>query len=747
MPRVLLLCTLLVATAVSSPALASTDPPPSESAGTTGQKAAEDPVTRREEVVVTATRSEALVVETPASVVTRDMRQLELDGFYAGGDELRGQPGLFFRRGEGDNDDFMFVNVRGVTGNHGNDTFLAMIDGIPFVYPNEEVYMNHLPYPVVETVEIVKGPVSALYGRGGIAGAINYLTRVPGEPVTEMRLFGGSDTFLGGDLAVTRSLGAGTRLLLSANGLTAEGWRDQNERRSASLFAKTVTQLGAGSVLTLWANWLDKRYDTGSAIPTYEDGTLVAVGGGRTAFIGSRDTFNDTRVLFTAARLDQRLSGRWTLRATLHYRDIDTTNELDFYDSFGFQPERNVVTWNGFGSTQDAGAAFAEAQASYRSERLRVVAGVNWERGTLAQEDRWTGQYGFTPDCGFAFFAIEVDWTSGQVVNGDHPCFVEGQLRAITDSTNTFYSGFAQAEIDLHPRVQLTLGGRYDAFERESAQQNGEPLVTYPLQNDTKGNFSPKVALRVRLADRTFAYASYGQGFNSNFGPIWQWDPGQYLRLDVKPTTLDSYEVGLKGQPDERLSYTLAAYAIRQTNRPVFLSNPAAEDDFTQPSTIVTTGQRYASAGLEASVRGRLGGRTTLFATYGFTDAEWDEYVVETFTGTIDLSGNAPTGVPRHAFSAGVEQGLGRGLLLRAWWESYSDYFLTQDNAYEGGGYGLLNAALSWRPSRGKVAGVTLSATNLLDREYEFLFGGRDVVYTAVPGVPLQAKLTVDLRF
>jgi hypothetical protein len=42
---------------------------------------------------------------------------------------------------------------------------------------------------------------------------------------------------------------------------------------------------------------------------------------------------------------------------------------------------------------------------------------------------------------------------------------------------------------------------------------------------------------------------------------------------------------------------------------------------------------------------------------------------------------------------------------------------------------------------------VTLAVTNLLNEEYAFLFGGQDRYYDAVPGVPRQIRLTVDLRF
>jgi len=91
---------------------------------------------RLEETVVTATRVERALLEVPASITVQNTEELRLKGFNYGTDEFRGVPGVFFRRGEGDGEEFPFIAIRGVTGNHGNDTFLAMVDGIPFVGPD-----------------------------------------------------------------------------------------------------------------------------------------------------------------------------------------------------------------------------------------------------------------------------------------------------------------------------------------------------------------------------------------------------------------------------------------------------------------------------------------------------------------------------------------------------------------------------------------------------------------------------------
>ena len=86
-------------------------------------------------------------------------------------------------------------------------------------------------------------------------------------------------------------------------------------------------------------------------------------------------------------------------------------------------------------------------------------------------------------------------------------------------------------------------------------------------------------------------YFNFGEGFSSNFGPIWQWDPSSFIR-DTRPTTLRNFELGTKGWvADGKLSYNLSLFAIEQEDRIVFVANPEAFTDFTAPSTIAYRNQ------------------------------------------------------------------------------------------------------------------------------------------------------------
>ena len=736
--------------AAGAPTGAPESEPPSAASVVEGAAASEPtPLALEEAVVVTATRDDRALLDVPASVTVVDLdAERERGFFFVAADELRGQPAISFRRGAGDNDDFLFVNLRGITGNHGNDSFLALLDGIPFVGADEEIYMNDLPYPAIGGVELVRGPVSALYGRGALAGALAYTTRDPRDSGGEISLAAGSDEYGRFDAQLDRSWGSGRALFLGSYESSA-GWRDQNEREVANLFAKLLSTPGDSSTLTLTANFYDKSYETGSALPVRADGSLIPIHGGREGNLGSasfgRYPESDRTTYGLTARWNEILSDRSTLETTLHGRRLEKSNVYDFWDSFGFDESQHLLGVNGFSNQVEEETLFGEGVFTFSGSLGVSMAGVNLERISLDEDDQWTGQNGFTYDCGFTFFLISIDYTSGNVVNREHPCFVVDQPTARFRGESDFASLFAQHEWRFGERTTLTLGARYDRFERRTVQAAGETLEDLPEVSDSAEHLSPKLSLARRLGGDHLLYASYGQGFSSNFGPYWQWNPEQYVR-DTRPTELDSLELGIKGTLfDRRLTYTASLFQAEQRDRLLLVSNPDAAEDFTVPGTLVTTGQRYRSRGVELLFQGRLGTSTSIELSGSIVDAEWQKLVLESFSGPVDFSGNAATGVPESQAALRIDHAFGprfRTHLSASW---YDDYAVTLDNSVRGGSYELIDLALTWLPPRGVFRDLTLSVTNALDLEYEFLFGDSAAATHAVPGVPRQVRLTARI--
>jgi len=687
-----------------------------------------------EEIVVTATRTERDLIDVPAAITVQNIEQLRRDGFTYGTDEFRGVPGVSFRRGEGDGDFFPFVSIRGSTGTEG---FLTLIDGVPFVGIFEEPLLADVPYDALERVEIVKGPISALYGRGALYGAVNYITRSPREDKVAATLSAGSDGYRRGSARLSRRLGDRAGLLISASYEDYEGWREQSRRQVLGLFGRFDYDLGERTSVTATAHYLDRDYELPNGIPVGRDGRVVEVVGGPETFLGFGDTREQTRGIFASVRLDHRFTDRFAISLVGQRRDYQRPDSFfNFFDPFGFDPSRNVFGVNGFHNTTDQRVWFGEATARYESERHTILAGVSYEHSRSSEFNRWSGQNGFTPECGFTFYLVEIDYRTGEVVNRNHPCFVLDQPLTLSRTALGFIGAFAQWEWEITPRLTVTLGGRYDSFRRDTVFEPITGVTEGGAQELQASAFSPKAALSYRTGFGTI-YAAYGRGFNSNFGATFENDPVQYFRPDLKPTTIDSYEIGARGELlGGALRLDGALYYTRQRNQRQGVRNPAAETDPSAPLNLIIFGSLYDVMGAEIALTLRPADGTQFQIRYSHVDPVWEEFVIETFSGPLDLSGTTPRGVSENVVYLAADQRIAPWLSARAIFEWYDDYAVTLDNSVETGSYQLLTLSARIQPPAWRNLSLDLILTNALDEDYFFYFGGtRDPTY-ATPGPP-----------
>lgn len=702
------------------------------------------PAASAEEIVVTATRGARDLRDVPAAISVQSLDTLRRDGFSFGTDEFRGVPGVSFRRGEGDGDEFPYVSIRG---SPGTDGYLPLIDGIPFVGIFEEPFFSEFPYDALERIEVVRGPLSALYGRGALYGASNYLTRDPEEDQVRLAVTGGTDDFYRAEASVTRRLGGNFGVLIGGAYENSDGWRENSRREIWTLYGKARAELGADTTLTLFGTYIDRFTQQATGLPLAADGRVVAEVGRGARFLGFGHPFSDTTGAMASLRLEHRASDRLDLTFTAHHRRFDRDVFLNFHDPLGFDPARQVFGVNGFRNTSRHDVWFGETTASLDLGAHRILAGVGGEASTAREFNRWTGQFGFTPECGFTFFLIEIDYRTGQAVNRDDPCFVTDAPRTRSHFRNHFLGAFLQDEWRIGERLTLTLGGRYDVFRRRAVFDPLPASGPGGTQRLKANAFSPRAALSYRTGFGQ-VYAGYGRGFNANFGATFENDPVQYYRPRLEPTTIDSYEIGVKGRAlDDALRVEAALFYSRQRNRRVIIPNPDAESDPTAPPNLITFGQIYDVRGLELSLNLRPRAGTSITLNFSHVDPEWKDFVLQTFDGPIDLSGTTPVGIARNSIYLAAEQRFARWLSARATFEWYDDYEITQDNSEEGGGYELLNLNARIAPPAWNGLSLDLTLSNALDRRYFSYFGGRENPTYATPGPPRQFRATLRATF
>lgn len=247
-------------------AAAGMDPTHAAEADTPGESAAE-PQRNGEEVVVTATRNEQPIAEAPAtmSVVTgTELRRRPVQDLA---EALENEPGVAIngigmtRRG---------ISIRGMSNEH----VLTLVDGrrindAAANMAHVDFDLGWVPSIAIDRIEVVRGPLSALYGSEALAGVINVLTRRPSErfEVSALGLAGLRDGS-GGDSAQVSALVGGP--LSETFGVVAWGeyrYRDRTQMltdaRQSELEERSAL---SGSLIAWWEPVAGQKFEIGQAV-------------------------------------------------------------------------------------------------------------------------------------------------------------------------------------------------------------------------------------------------------------------------------------------------------------------------------------------------------------------------------------------------------------------------------------------------------------------------------------------------
>ena len=131
--------------------------------------------------VTTATKTEKKIEGVSASVIVLDEKAIEKMGASTLGDVMSKTPGLTRQYGtfpSASSKSKSSVSIRGM----GATGTLFLIDGERLAGEVSNPYdLDRIPTSEIERIEIVKGPMSTLYGADAVGGVINIITKQPKE--------------------------------------------------------------------------------------------------------------------------------------------------------------------------------------------------------------------------------------------------------------------------------------------------------------------------------------------------------------------------------------------------------------------------------------------------------------------------------------------------------------------------------------------------------------------------------------
>lgn len=350
---------------------------------------AEEPISTMKEVVVTATRTtNTLGTVGGSSVTVITSEDIEAKQHVTVEEMLKEVPGVDIVANGGLGTSTS-VFIRGAD----SKNTLVLVDGVMFNDPaasNRQANLANLTTDNIERIEVVRGPMSVLYGSNATAGVVNIITKKgKGKPSFyvggESGSYGTWKTYGGASGSVekfnyalnasrTETQGFSTAdddndRIPHTNGSTSEkdGW--ENTTLSGNVGFEVAQNFDIAASI----RYMDSRVDTDSSVSGYlQDNDL-----------GSNiDKYTDTEQFFGRLNIHNNLLDG-LLDSNLYYQMSDTDREIN--DDFGrtlYDGKSSEIGWQGSLNIHDNN--IATIGASYFEENMDSSGGFSVIRDKTA---------------------------------------------------------------------------------------------------------------------------------------------------------------------------------------------------------------------------------------------------------------------------------------------------------------------------------------------------------------------------
>ncbi|EHN8921866.1 ferrichrome porin FhuA [Enterobacter asburiae] len=568
------------------------------------------------------------------------------------------------------------------------------------------------PY-MLERAEILRGPVSVLYGKSSPGGLLNMVSKRPTtEPLKEIQFKVGTDSLFqtGFDFsdAIDDDGVYSYRLtgVARSNNSQQEG---KGEQRYA--IAPSFSWRPDDKTTFTFLSYFQNEPETGYYGWLPKEGTVDPLPNGDrlpTNFNeGAKNNTYSRNQKMVGYSVDHEFNDTFTVRQNLRYAQNKTSQNSVYGYGMCSDP---LYSSNPASSPC---ASVPQSQWGHTLTRQYVIDNEKLENFTVdtqLQSKFATGSLDHTLLTGVDFMRMRNDIDSwfgyaGSVAPSDiynldrsdfdfgsHPG-PSGAYQVLNKQKQT--GVYAQDQIEWD-KVLVTLGGRYDWADQESYNR-----VTNTTSKRDDTQFTWRGGVNYLFDNGVTPYFSYSESFE----PASQSDAQGKL---FAPSKGKQYEAGVKYVPNDRpIVVTGALYQLTKTNN--LMADPAG-------SFFSVQGGEIRARGVEVEAKAALSASVNLVGSYTYTDAE--------YTTDTTYKGNTPAQVPKHMASLwgdytlfdGALSGLTLGTGVRYTGSSYGD----PANSFKVGSYTVVDALVRYDLARVGMAGsnVALHVNNLFDREY-----------------------------
>jgi iron complex outermembrane receptor protein len=580
----------------------------------------------------------------------------------------------------------------------------------------------------IESVEVLKGPRAALFGRGEPGGTVNLVTKRPTfKRAGEVKLTAGSFDTRRVDVDWTAPLTDTVAVRLVGFAEDAGSFRDTVETRKHGASPSVAWRLGAGSQLVYELEYSRQEipFDRGVVAVNGELGRIPA-----SRFLGEPgDGPLKADVQGHQLEFQHEFNRDWSALLGLTSRK---TSLEGFSTEAELAANRQGLRLDGRTLTRQR--RFRDYDATYQVLRAELngrfrLAGLQHRLIVGADADRFENDQVFLR-------ARAPTLTSGptrvqqQAIDIFEPVYGAYPLPTPTPLTNRVETQqsvgvFVQDQIDLGARVQLRIGARFDEYE-----QTLENRASGLTQTQDTSRVSPQLGVVFRAAETLSLYATYGE----NFRPLSGTDRNNN---GFEPNQSTAVEAGVKfSLASGAIDGNVALFRVEQRN--ILVADDASVGTFSAAG-------RATSQGLEADLQGDLAEGLSLWASYAYVDAKTRNSFFDANFGVSVPAGTRLLNVPKHTLSLQLVKSLvvaGQGLKLGGGLLHVGRRLGEFTSTFELPAYTVARAFVS--ADLGRAATLRLDVDNLFDEAY---YTNSFSPLWVQPGTPRSARVSLAWRF
>ncbi|WP_165776866.1 TonB-dependent receptor [Paremcibacter congregatus] len=719
------------------------------------QESDQDSITMLEEIVVTARMRSESLQDVPLSETAFSAQTIEDSRIDTADDFLQLTPNVTLANAQSAGVSFM--TIRGISQvRNGEAPVAVVVDGVLQIN-NRQLTQAMFD---TQTIEVLRGPQGALYGRNAAGGAILISSNQPSD---ELEGYARATFGTGNEYSIQAAVGGPLvedklKFRLAAKYQDIGGYLDNiqlNEKADGleDLTLRAILEWNISENLTATLRGSMVRTEGGGL--NYQSQSVAFDGdtcNTSNPFGGPAPDADTVVRTFCANNLgfNERDIDEVSLKLVYDTDDITFTNIFSYNrvmeygagDQFPYTNEVDI-----FGIFDGSQTQFVDISAW--SEEFRMASNT-------AEPLQWmVGAYYLETD---RFISTTTGDDNRQGIERIErlPKFASVTNPTLSfiadDNNNQAWALFGNVSYDVTEDMEIAVALRYDEDKRI---QNISPLNTAGLpagctesapencrQEATYNKLQPKVSLKYAVSEDANLYASYGEGFRS----------GQYNQFGVGAAASGAGVVGVEDTVDAEITKTYEVGFKSELLDNRLRLNVAAFHTKTNPLYFVFIGAIGGQALVNIDEVRLMGGEieavasvaegVNLYASFGYTDSE----ILANTLNPATVGNEAPY-VAKTTLNLGAQYRTDLtedfGLVARVDYERRGAQFWDPENSTARSALNLVNARIGVEDPDG-VWSVTGSVRNLTDEAYnsEWVLGG-----FSHPAMPRTWHLDVKVNF